>query len=114
MGFQGGPLWRGDALYLPAYEPLYGRAEEVLPMAREMIERQPGTDPIVLHTVWECDNDLAALRELCNVIAPCTVPWNAFLDEVDRARAGERGEAGSRQSLATKVRSVGSSRCTSV
>ena len=43
MGFQGGPLWRGDSVYLPAYEPLYGRAQAALPMAREMIERQPGT-----------------------------------------------------------------------
>jgi hypothetical protein len=87
MGFHGGPLWRGDAVYLPAYEPLYGRADAALPMAREMIERQPGTwIPIVLHTVWEL-GDLAALRELCDLIAPCAVSWNAFLDEVDRARA---------------------------
>jgi hypothetical protein len=86
LGFQGGPLWRGDAVYLPAYEPLYGRADAALPMAREMIERQPGTwIPIVLHTVWEF-GDLAALRELCDVIAPCAVSWTAFLDEVDRAR----------------------------
>jgi hypothetical protein len=88
MGFHGGPLWRGDAVYLPAYEPLYGRADAVAPMAREIIERQPGTwIPIVLHTVWEFADDLTALRSLCELIAPYAVPWQTFLDEVDRARA---------------------------
>jgi hypothetical protein len=89
MGFHGGPLWRGDSVYLPTYEPLYGRAEAVLPMAREMIERQPGTwIPIALHTIWEFEDDLTALHELCNLIAPYAEPWSAFLDDVDRARAG--------------------------
>jgi hypothetical protein len=87
VGFHGGPLWRGDAVYLPAYEPLYGRADAALPMAREMIERQPGTwIPIALHTVWEF-GDLAPLRELCDLIAPCAVSWQTFLDDVDRAGA---------------------------
>jgi hypothetical protein len=83
MGFHGGPLWRGAAVYLPTYAPLYGRAEAVLPKARELIERQPGTwIPIALHTIWEFDDDLAALRALCEEIAPYAVPWDAFLDAV--------------------------------
>ena len=87
MGFHGGPLWRGDSVYLPAYEPLYGRAQAALPMAREMIERQPGTwIPIALHTIWEFDDDLAALHELCRLIAPYAAPWSAFLEDIDRAR----------------------------
>jgi hypothetical protein len=87
MGLHGGPLWRGDAVYLPVYAPLYGRAAAVLPMARELIERRPGTwIPIVLHTIWELDDDLTALRELCELIAPYAVPWSAFLEDVDRAR----------------------------
>ena len=31
MGFHGGPMWRGDAIYLPCYPPLYGSAAAVLP-----------------------------------------------------------------------------------
>ena len=36
-GFQGGPAWRGDAVYLPCYAPLYGRAATVLPAAERLI-----------------------------------------------------------------------------
>ena len=33
MGFHSTPQWRGEAVYLPSYAPLYGRASEVRPAA---------------------------------------------------------------------------------
>jgi peptidoglycan/xylan/chitin deacetylase (PgdA/CDA1 family) len=83
LGFQRTPLWRGDAVYLPSYHPLYGRASEVLPAARRLIERQAGLwAPIVLHWSWEDEDDWAQLRRLLEVIAPYTSPWDDFLAAV--------------------------------
>jgi hypothetical protein len=88
MGFHGGPLWRGDAVYLPSYFPLYGRAREVLPAAERLIELEVGTwIPITLHTAWEAEDGLAALRNLAERIGPCSAPWDEFLADVERARA---------------------------
>ncbi len=40
LGFQRTPVWRGDAVYLPSYHPLYGHAGEVLEGASRLIEAQ--------------------------------------------------------------------------
>jgi hypothetical protein len=83
LGFQRTPLWRGDAVYLPAYHPLYGRARDVLPQAERMIEQRVGLwAPIVLHWGWEQEDDYESLRRLLEVIAPCTSSWDAFLEAV--------------------------------
>ena len=37
LGFQRTPVWRGEAVYLPSYHPLYGHA-------REVRRRRPGAD----------------------------------------------------------------------
>jgi hypothetical protein len=87
MGFQGGPIWRGDAVYLPCYEPLYANAGTVLGAAEEMLELQVGTwVPIVLHMGWEVDDDYAALGRLAERIAPHAASWNDFLGAVDASR----------------------------
>ena len=39
MGFHATPLWRGDAVYLPAYPPLYDRAAGVGGGCRRLVER---------------------------------------------------------------------------
>jgi hypothetical protein len=81
-------VWRGDAVYLPSYFPLYGRAAEVLPAAQSLIERQAGLwTPIVLHWGWEADADWADLERLAALIAPFTPRWEDFLDAV-QASAG--------------------------
>lgn len=86
MGFHGGPLWRGEAVYLPCYAPLYSDAATILPMAERMIDLAPGTwVPIVLHTSWEQPDDFAALRRLAERIAPFAEDWGDFLAEVDRS-----------------------------
>lgn len=87
MGFHGGPSWRGDAVYLPCYEPLYAKAETVLGAAEELLERQIGTwVPIVLHMGWEIDDDCAALGRLARRIAPYAASWSDFLRAVDASR----------------------------
>ncbi len=88
MGFQGGPVWHGDAVYLPCYAPLYAHARDVLPVAQRLIERAPGTwVPIVLHSMWELEDDFAALRQLASTIAGLAASWVDFLDAVDASRA---------------------------
>lgn len=88
LGFHGGPLWRGEAVYLPCYAPLYADAKTILPAAERLIDLQPGTwVPIVLHTSWELDDDFASLRRLARLISPFVAHWDEMLAAVDRSRA---------------------------
>ncbi len=88
LGFHGGPLWRGDAVYLPCYAPLYETAASVLPAAERIIEQQPGTwVPIVLHTSWERDDGFSALQRLAERIAPFAASWEELLAAVDASRS---------------------------
>jgi predicted ATP-grasp superfamily ATP-dependent carboligase len=87
MGFHGGPQWRGPAVYLPCYAPLYDTAANVLPAASAMIERGfGGWIPIVLHSGWEVDDDYAGLRTLARRIAPYSASWEDLLASVDASR----------------------------
>ena len=92
MGFHGGPLWRGDAVYLPCYAPLYGPASTILPEARRIIELAPGTwIPIVLHTAWESSDSFRSLANLADAIAPYASSWQSFLAAIERCRGPELG-----------------------
>jgi hypothetical protein len=83
MGFHGGPLWRGDAVYLPCYAPLYADAQTILPAAERLIAAAPGTwIPIVLHTSWEERDDFRSLARLAELIAPYTASWEELLADV--------------------------------
>ncbi len=87
MGFHAAPLWRGEAVYLPVYEPLYGRAVEILPIVERLIERQAGIwVPIVLHWGWEALEEWDALERLMQRAAPYATSWEAFLDAVAASR----------------------------
>jgi hypothetical protein len=89
IGFQRTPVWRGPAVYLPSYYPLYGHAREVLPAARRLIERRAGLwAPIVLHWGWEADEDWLALERLLEAIAPYAADWEDFLAAVRASDAG--------------------------
>jgi hypothetical protein len=82
MGFNGGPLWRGDAVYLPCYAPLYADAQTILPEAERLIAAAPGTwIPIVLHTSWEERDDFRSLARLAELIAPYAASWEELLAE---------------------------------
>lgn len=83
LGFQRTPMWRGDAVYLPSYHPLYGHAREVMPTAQRLIQRRAGLwAPIVLHWAWEDREDWTALQRLLEVIAPYCARWEDFLAAV--------------------------------
>jgi Uncharacterized protein conserved in bacteria (DUF2334) len=89
VGFQQSPIWRGQAVYLPSYAPLYGKAREVLPAARRLIEMQCGLwAPIALHWGWEADRGWSELERLASVIAPYAARWGDFLAAVHRSAAG--------------------------
>ncbi len=84
LGFHRTPLWRGEAVYLPSYAPLYGHARDVLPAARRLAARREGLwAPIVLHWGWEADEDWQALEALAAEIAPHAARWEDFLAAVD-------------------------------
>lgn len=86
MGFHPGPQWRGDAVYLPSYPPLYGTAEECLPMIAELVERQANVwAPVVLHPGWET-GPTSALAAFADEIAPYAANWDDFLAAVDASR----------------------------
>ncbi|HET8673758.1 MAG TPA: DUF2334 domain-containing protein [Thermoleophilaceae bacterium] len=87
LGYHPGPQWRGEAVYLPCYPPLYGSAAECLPVVREMIERQVGLWlPIVLHPGWELADDHAGLKALAREIQPYAASWSDFIAAVDESR----------------------------
>jgi hypothetical protein len=91
LGFQRTPVWRGEAVYLPSYHPLYGHAREVLPAAQRLIDRRLGLwAPIVLHWGWEAEDDWAALDRLLDVIAPFSARWEDFLSAVSASAAAGR------------------------
>ncbi len=88
MGFHGGPLWRGEAVYLPCYAPLYADARTILPAVEQLIELQVGTwIPLVLHTSWEQGDEFRSLRALAERVAPFAAPWEELLAELDRSAA---------------------------
>jgi Uncharacterized protein conserved in bacteria (DUF2334) len=89
MGFHSTPQWRGEAVYLPSYLPVYGRAVEVLPAARRAIELAAGIwVPIVLHWGWEMEDDWEQLKRLAELIAPYTASWEDFAEAIGRSREG--------------------------
>ncbi len=87
IGFQRTPVWRDDAVYLPAYAPFYGHAREVLPAVERAIDAQTGLwTPIVLHWGWESDAGWRELEALCARIAPYAAEWTEFRAAVERSR----------------------------
>jgi hypothetical protein len=92
MGFQRTPQWRGETVYLPSYAPFYGSSSEVLPAAERAIERESGLwIPIVLHWGWEAEQGWSDLKRLVERIAASCVPWDDFLQAVERSRDSSYG-----------------------
>ncbi len=95
LGFHRSPLWRGDAVYLPSYFPLYGPARDVEPAARRLIERGAGLwAPIALHWGWEADTGFTELERLAELIAPHAARWEDFLAAVQSSAGDSRAGAG--------------------
>jgi hypothetical protein len=90
MGFQRTPQWRGEAVYLPAYAPLYDHAAEMLPAVDRAIERKSGLwMPAVLHWGWEADAGWRDLERLADRIAPYAASWKDFHAALARSRVEE-------------------------
>jgi uncharacterized protein DUF2334 len=76
LGYHRTPLWRGEAIYMPAYEPFYGRAAQVAEAVDRAIAAQAALwIPIVLHLSWEADGDLSDLRRLAAKLTDHARPW---------------------------------------
>jgi hypothetical protein len=88
MGYVGGPVWRGDAVFLPCYPPLYGGAGDLTPVIDRMVGLGGGTwVPLVIHLSWEIGDGFRSLSALARRVAPYAVSWDEFLQVVDRSRA---------------------------
>jgi peptidoglycan/xylan/chitin deacetylase (PgdA/CDA1 family) len=87
LGFRPTPIRDGDAVYLPSYAPLYGRAAAVLPGIERMIETEEALwAPITLHWGWELDDDFTALKSLCSRLAGLACDWSRFLAAAENNR----------------------------
>ena len=87
LGLSPTPEWRGDAVYLPSYPPLYGRAREVA----EGVERlaRGGAAlwaPAVIHWGEEQEDDWSGLRRAAEILAPYAARWQDFAAAVARSR----------------------------
>lgn len=87
VGFHRTPLWRGDAVYLPAYPPLHGRAADVIAGVRTLTAARTAVwAPVVVD--WRAEelrgfDDLVRLAEALTGLAR---PWDEFLAAVDMSR----------------------------
>ena len=89
MGFHATPLWRGEAVYLPAYAPLYDRAAGVAVGVRSLVQREPGVwAPLALHLPWEAQDGWSDLERLAEQMAPYAAPWDDFLTAIEASRHG--------------------------
>jgi len=88
LGFSQTPAWRGEAVYLPSYPPLYGTATEAAVGLERLIERRAALwAPLTLHWGWEARDDFAGLRRLCRRLAGRARDWGEFLRAVAASRA---------------------------
>jgi hypothetical protein len=80
FGFHRTPLWLGDAIYMPAYPPFYGRAREVAAATEHAVAAQAGLPiPVVLHWAWEARGDWSELERLARLLAGHARPWDELL-----------------------------------
>ncbi len=79
--------FRAGTVYLPAYEPMYGTATQVLPALERHLDARTGLwTPIVLHWGWEATNGWRDLERLVARVAPYLSSWGDFADAVEKSR----------------------------
>lgn len=79
LGYHRTPLWRGEAVYMPAYEPFYGRAAAVTEAVDRAVAAQAALwIPVVLHLSWEADSDWADLKRLALRLSSHARAWDEF------------------------------------
>ena len=80
LGFHRTPLWRGQAIYTPAYAPFYGRAAGVATAVDRSVAARPGVwIPVVLHWSWEADQGFGDLQRLARKLSGHARPWDELL-----------------------------------
>ncbi len=85
MGFHRTPLWRGDAVWVPAHPPLTGPADAVADAVRAYTRRQAALWlPVVLELG---DLTPANLRDVAAALTGLARPWDEFLAAARAARA---------------------------
>ena len=100
LGYHRTPLWRGQAVYMPAYEPFYGRAAAVTEAVDRAVAAQAALwIPVVLHLSWEADSDWADLKRLA-------LRLREPRDGVGRVRANSPSSS---MSMPSSSRRIGSS-----
>lgn len=87
LGFHG-VGWRGNAVYLPSYEPFYGTAAEIA----DAVEALAGEEaavwiPATIHLWDEFKDNLAGMRRLAAVLSEgkLAASWDHFYAAVDRS-----------------------------
>jgi peptidoglycan/xylan/chitin deacetylase (PgdA/CDA1 family) len=88
LGFGMTPAWRGEAVYLPSYPPLYGHAAEVAASVEHLAGLEAALwAPATLHWGWELEDDFDSLRGLCRALSGRIVAWGDFLSAVESSRS---------------------------
>jgi hypothetical protein len=87
FGWHRSPQWRAGAVYLPAHEPLYGRAAETIATIETLAEREWAIwVPVVLHLSWEAADEWAGLVRFVERVGRYAVPWDDFYAAIERSR----------------------------
>ena len=80
FGFHRTPLWRGEAIYMPAYPPFYGASDAVAAASdRALAARAAVPIPVVLHWAWDAGSDWSGLERLASKLAPHARQWDELL-----------------------------------
>lgn len=91
MGFHRTPLWRGDAVWMPAHPPLTGPPGQVAQAVRAYTEREAALWlPVVLELA---ELTPAGLRDVAAALTGLGRPWDEFLAAARAARASADARA---------------------
>ena len=81
LGYHDGPLWRGDAVWMPTYAPLDGPVPQVLAAARALDEAGAALWVGAAFDWSAAAGDPAAI-DAARALAAWSTPWEDFLDAV--------------------------------
>lgn len=87
LGFHATPVWRGDAVYLPAYPPLVGAAGPLVEGIEHLASRRTGLwTPVVLDWAQLVEAGWQDLQRLAQTLAGRARPWDEFFAAIAFSR----------------------------